>query len=169
MITFTTTPEVLEVRARIREIKEELAATESAALCDAEAEAKIREVISTHAARAQPDRILAHLIHVGSSSHVAWPADHQGNAIEPSAFDLLCAFDTKRVETALRSLVAKSPHLRGPASSERISRSSELRSALDEAEIEEERLIEAAEVRGINVQRRADANPAIILGAHTCT
>ena len=169
MITFTTTPEVLEVRARIREIKEELAANETATLCDAEAEVKIREVIATHAALAQPERILAHLIHSGAPSRIAWPADHQGNAIEPSAFDLLCAFEHKRVETALRGLVTKSSHLRGPSSDERIRRSSELRTALDEAEIEEERLIEAAEVRGINVQRRADANPAIILGVHTCT
>lgn len=169
MIIFTVPPEVEEVRNRILEIQAELAEIRTAPLCDVEAEEKCRAVVSSHAARAGTNRILAHLIHAEASSRIGWPTDASGSSIEPSAFDLLCAFEPKRMQDALKKLVTTSTHLRGPATSERLRRNEELNAALLEAEIEEESLIEAAEARGINVHRRRDANPAIILGVHQCT
>lgn len=52
----------------------------------------------------------------------------------------------------------------GPAPEERRKQRADLERRLFEAEVEEERLIERAEAEGIEIYRRADVNPAAVIG-----
>lgn len=52
----------------------------------------------------------------------------------------------------------------GPAPEERRKRRADLEQRLFEAELEEERLIERAGAEGIEIHRRADVNPAAVIG-----
>lgn len=165
MIPFSEPLEVADVRARIAEIKLELQANQTAPLSDEEALVKAKAMIDAHARTAQTGLILAHLIHRDASARIGWPSDHQGVPIEPSAFDLLCALDPKRMLEMLRKQISASDHIRGPHEDERNERIRALKGDLRAAEIDEEALICAAESRGHLIHRRADADPAVILGA----
>ncbi|WP_165967362.1 hypothetical protein [Luteimonas aestuarii] len=164
MIMFSTPQAVADIRQRIGELQLELDAQRRAPLSDDEAAEKATAMIAAHAAGAQTDRILSHLIHASTSARIGWPVDQDGSSIEPSAFDLFCALEPKRMHELLKKLIKGSDHLRGPAQGERAERIEALTAELREAEIEEEALITQAEVSGLNVHRRPDADPAIILG-----
>lgn len=164
MIIFSEPPEVAEIRTRIADLKLDLDTQKFAPLSDAEASKRIEQMVQVHAATAQTDRIRSHLIHPAATLRVSWPPDGQGSTVAPSAFDLMCALDPKGTTKALKDLVAAGDHKRGPGTEERRRRIAELTAELHELEVEEERLIEAAESRGHQIHRRPEASPAIILG-----
>jgi hypothetical protein len=162
VIAYTEPAEVVAVRAQIAELKADIDAHERVPLSDAEAHKRVDAIVATHGARVPSKQILGHLIYAGSTA-IGWPIDHDGAPIEPSAFDLACALNPERMRADLRALIAASDHSRGPANAERAKRLTKLRAELREAEIEEERLIGQFLAHGVNVHRRIDCNPEIVL------
>lgn len=162
MITFTEPAELVALRQQIAELQTDIAAHEQVPLSDTEAHKRVDLIVATHSAKVPAKQILGHLIYNGPTS-IAWPLDHTGSAIEPSAFDLACALNPDRMRADLRALIAASDHARGPTDTERTKRLAKLRSQLRAAEIEEERLITTLSNQGVNVHRRPDCNPEIVL------
>ena len=162
MITFTEPEAIAAVRAQITELSADIAAIDRVPLSDAEANKRADIIVSTHASRVPAKLLLGHLIHDGPTA-VEWPIDHTGAHIEPSAFDLACLLNPERMRADLRALIAASTHPRGASPAERIKRLAKLRDALRAAEIEEERLIVQCHAEGVNVHRRIDCNPSIVL------
>lgn len=163
MIPFVTPPEVVNIRARIAELQADLIAQERVPLNDAEAAKRADAMIAMHAARVPVKMILGHLIHDAGAPVVAWSIDHTGAAIEPTAFDLACALNPERMRADLRALIAASTHSRGPTPTERAKRVRKLRDELLSAEREEEALIAGLLTHGVNVHRRPDCDPSIVL------
>lgn len=166
MITFIVPDDVRELRLRIAELHADISELQGAPLSDKEAFEKARQVVQAHAARAQTGRILQHLIHGSASALIAWPYDptsQEGTEIQPSAFDLLCAIDSKRMHELLKAQIKDSSHPRGVSKAERERRLAELQRDLRSAELDEEAAIVAAERAGAHVHRRLAADPAIIL------
>lgn len=90
---------------------------------------------------------------------------HAGGLLAPVSGDmlpvLLALLGTDAVLAALDRHVAAQPE--GLDASTRAARLAELRAALFDAELAEEAAIVAAEAEGLDVQRRADADPAAVL------
>lgn len=162
MITFSIPQEVVELRRQIAELKADIGAIDRVPLSDTEAHKRVDIIVATHAGRVSGRLLLGHLIHDGPTS-VQWPLDHTGATIEPSAFDLACLVDPERMRANLRALIASSTHPRGAAPGERAKRLAKLRNELRAAEIEEERLIVDFDARGVNVHRRPECEPEIVL------
>jgi len=163
MIAFMNPPELLSVRARIAELQADLISQERVPLSDVEAGKRADTMVSMHGARVPAKLILGHLIHESGTPAITWPIDHTGAAIEPNAFDLACALNPERMRADLRGLIAASTHPRGPTPTERVKRIKKLRAELLTAEREEEALITDLQTRGINVHRRPDCDPTIVL------
>ena len=163
MIPFVTPPEVVNIRARIAELQADLISQERVPLNDTEAGKRADAMVQMHAARVPVKLILGHLIHDAGAPVVAWSIDHNGAAIEPGAFDLACALNPERMRADLRALIAASSHSRGPTPAERAKRVRKLRDELLTAEREEEALISNLLERGVNVHRRPDCDPSLVL------
>jgi hypothetical protein len=165
MITFTEPAELQDLRRQIADMKAALAGIDNAPASDADALERVAAIVDQHAARGQADRLLAHALAVGTPTTMSWGWDHNGQSLQPSAFDLLCALDPERMRLALTTLVTDSKHPRGLPAAERSKRLVKLRADLRKAEVAEEAFITAAERAGAHIHRRPDVDPAIVIGA----
>lgn len=99
-------------------------------------------------------------------NHTGRPGSIADHFIDADPFQLACWLQPEAVEQKLEGALGKFLEVYGPGLSpeERASKLATLRPHLRQLEKQEERLIGEAREAGVKIPRRADADPAIVLG-----
>lgn len=166
----TDDQKVESVRADIARIKEEIEWTDQALIPRAEAQAWISDQVDVLAR--QGDRIaraVGHAVLPGGRKHKG-VVDVLATAMTDSEMDpakrcvsIMASMFKDELKANLLAALDAHEYEAGLPQSERPKRLRELRKELFQLECSEEALIEDAEGRGIQVMRRADADPVAVL------
>lgn len=160
------------LRSQIAEKQTEIARIEDAPVPLAEAKRRIHELIDGEAARFNPDYRLSDLLSAaGGSSDLlsvgvtAWP-DQSGTAHGNAEIGPLMAWlFGDEVKARLEQHLKQSGYEAGLTPKARAEKVGKLRDEIRALEIEEEALVVEAEEAGLEVYRRPDADPLIVLEA----
>lgn len=150
------------IRAEIAALREESAWTLDARLPREEAAARIPGVVHNLAARFDSAILGANLAGLRDPTDLIgrWLTLRHDVEFGP----LLAWLFQDQLAQRLGEVLAQADYIPGPPLEERPRRLAELAAQLRELEIEEERLVEAAESAGLEVFRRRDVDWGIVLG-----
>lgn len=159
--------EVAKIRAGIAELKQAIRRLDDAPMPLELAKQRVNEALADMAARYDLQGRIGRAFSPTGYPPVLemfQPQGHPADAVDmgPVLAALFPDLLRERLHTLLEQQAATM--VLGPTPEARRKQRADLEKRLFEAELEEERLIEQAEAEGIEIYRRADVNPAAIIG-----
>ena len=168
------TAELAKLRTRIADLQQEREQLEHAPITKAEAHDRVDAYVADRAAGWRPN--FAALVNTDDRADTfeLIPGRFRGDLRDGLALAddrgavsvALCKFMPTLVTSELLKAVDAHIEEHGPGISTeaRVHRLAAIATELDEIEVQEEQLIRTAEAQGLELSRRADASPAVVLG-----
>lgn len=167
--------QVDELRVQIRSVLDEISWIETSPPPKDEVKQRIAAAVDREAARFLEQAQLGDLVHRGEISELLSLRGASqliaGGSVASATLELapvLSFLFQETIKARLCEALDKSlvDYSEGPATDDRSALLQSARDRLHALEVEEENLVLEAEAAGIEIHRRADANPAIVLSAH---
>lgn len=154
------------VRSAIRDVQRKIEAANYAPITPSEAEARIHDTLDILSEDIDRTR---GFIRVCAIARGVVPTETLGSALwgldggVPPIVSMAAIFGTERIKKALVDMVNEAPIDGSLSAEDHASTVAKLTAELDKLEREEEGLVREFERYGLPVDRRADANPAVVL------